>query len=89
MTIICYEPPAGIINEKDLLEDASIATMAIIEAENAMKDNSDACNEETLTKIAELVERKQAKIKELEIIFQKTVGLQDLNKKMLVSINEL
>ncbi len=77
MTIICYEPPAGIIDEREILEDISISAIAILETEDAMENNSDVCTEDTEKKLTELAEQKQTRIKELEAVFEKSAALLD------------
>ncbi len=86
--IIYYEPPSVEIIDDEFVEDISSVIAAIIEAETAISDGL-ACSEKTLNILSNQIERKQIKVKKLEVIVEKTKTLNSLHRNTLVSLEEL
>jgi archaellum component FlaC len=86
--IINYEPPSVEIIDNDFVEDISSVLAAIIEAETAISDSLPS-SDKALNILSKQVERKQIKVKKLEVIVEKTKTLNSLHRNTLVYLEEL
>lgn len=86
--IIYYEPPSVEIIDDEFVEDISSVLAAIIEAETAINEGI-TCSEKTLNILSNQIERKQMKVKKLEVIAEKKEMLNNLHRNTLVSLEEL
>jgi hypothetical protein len=77
-----YEPPTKIVTEIELSEDISSVFMALLEAENALKDGTQ-CREKTLHILSDLVERKRMRVKSLEPLAERIEFLNSLHNESL------
>jgi hypothetical protein len=77
-----YQLPTKIGGEKELAEDISSIFMALLEAENALKDGTQ-CGEKTLHILSDLVERKRMRVKTLEPLAERIEFLNSLHNESL------
>jgi hypothetical protein len=82
-----YEAPTRVVNEKELAEDISSVFMALLESENAFKEDA-PFGERTLHILSDLVERKRMRVETLGFLAQKIEILNSLHSESLNNLEE-